>query len=81
MKLAKNCRYTVHEFKMGDVEDPDIVVAQPIYEWQQTEFGKWCMKHGNDMAYHIGISKFGYTVTIDGEFDNKHGTLLALKKT
>ena len=29
-----------HQFNLGDVEDPDIYAAQPIWEWQQTEKGK-----------------------------------------
>jgi hypothetical protein len=35
----------VHEFNMGDVEDPDLYAAQPLYEWQQSEQGKWIMEH------------------------------------
>ena len=27
----------VHEFPMGDVEDPDLYAAQPIWEWQESE--------------------------------------------
>ena len=33
----------VHTFSMGDVEDPDIMVADPIWQWQQTEQGQWIM--------------------------------------
>ena len=42
-----NCtiEYVVHKIKMGDVEDPDLFVAQPIYEWQQTDKGKYIMKN------------------------------------
>ena len=31
----------VHEIRMGDVEDPDIMVADPIWQWQQTDAGKF----------------------------------------
>lgn len=34
----------VHSIKMGDIEDPDIFVAEPIYNWQQTDEGKWVME-------------------------------------
>jgi len=34
----------VYKFKMGDVEDPELYAAQPIYEWQQSEAGKWIME-------------------------------------
>jgi hypothetical protein len=31
----------LHEFTMGDVEDPYLYAAFPISEWQATEHGKW----------------------------------------
>ena len=44
------CEVKVHEIKMGDVEDPDLFVASPIYEWQQTDSGKYIMEHSNPTA-------------------------------
>jgi hypothetical protein len=38
-------RVIFHSFKMGDVEDPEIYAAQPIWDWQQTEQGQWVMEH------------------------------------
>ena len=38
----------VHRFKMGDVEDPDIYAAEPLWKWQQSEMGKWVMEHAVD---------------------------------
>ena len=35
----------LHEFTMGDVEDPYLYAAFPISDWQQTEMGKWVMDH------------------------------------
>jgi hypothetical protein len=35
----------VHEFNMGDVDDPDLYAAHPIMEWQKSEAGKWVMEH------------------------------------
>jgi len=35
----------VHTITMGDVEDPDLMVAEPIYKWQQTDHGKWVMEN------------------------------------
>ena len=56
---------------MGDVDDVDVYVAQPIYEWQQTEQGKWVMKHANNLTYHTAPDPhaFGYRITITGEID------------
>jgi hypothetical protein len=62
---------TFHEFSMGDVDDVGIYVAQPIYEWQQTEQGKWVMEHANNLTYHTvpDPHTFGYRITISGEMD------------
>lgn len=38
----------VHEFQMGDVEDPDLHAAQPLYEWEHSERGQWVMKNSCD---------------------------------
>ena len=33
----------VHRINMGDVEDPDLMIAEPIWKWQQTPAGKFVM--------------------------------------
>lgn len=38
----------VHEFRMGDVEDPDLYAAQPLWDWQESEIGKWVMDRAVD---------------------------------
>jgi len=38
----------VHRFTMGDVEDPDLYAAQPLWEWQSSESGKFVMEHAID---------------------------------
>jgi hypothetical protein len=38
----------VHSFSMGDVEDPDLYAAQPLYEWEKSEAGQWVMKNAAD---------------------------------
>ena len=43
----------VHEIRMGDVEDPDLWVASPIWDWQQTEAGKFIMEHAVEKPYWI----------------------------
>jgi hypothetical protein len=34
----------VHQFRMGDVEDPELYAAQPLWEWQESEQGRWIME-------------------------------------
>lgn len=33
----------VHKFQLGDVDDPDLYAAHPMYEWRQSEMGQWIM--------------------------------------
>lgn len=43
----------VHEITMGDVEDPDIMVADPIWRWQQSDAAKFIMEHAVEEPYWI----------------------------
>ena len=43
----------VHKFRMGDVEDPVLYAAQPIYDWQQTEAGKFVMEHAVEPPWWV----------------------------
>ena len=72
----------VHTIKMGDVEDPDLFVAQPIYEWQQTEAGKWIMENSNPTpSWHRNhdIYNYGYTYQIRAYLTHKQLTYWKLK--
>jgi hypothetical protein len=54
--------YIVKKILMGDVDDPDLYIAQPIYEWQQTEAGKYIMANSNPAPeWHRGISHTTYS--------------------
>jgi len=58
----------VHRFRMGDVEDPDLYAAQPLWEWQESEQGKWVMERAIEKPIwhrHDNWAGFGtdYAVT------------------
>jgi hypothetical protein len=74
-------RHIVHKFRLGDCEDPDIYVAEPIYKWQQTEHGQWVMKHGRDQQYHMHMdyASFGYQVAITAHISAKRWTEYCLR--
>ena len=61
---------------MGDVDDVDIYAAQPIYEWQQTDHGRWVMSHAQDLKYYTAAdpTTFGYRITIRGELEEHAAT-------
>lgn len=43
----------VHKIMLGDVDDPELYVAQPIWEWQQTECGQFIMEHAAETPYFV----------------------------
>lgn len=57
----------VHEFSMGDVEDPDIYAGQAIYEWQESDAGKWVMENAVDKPFwhrQVDPASFGHKYLI-----------------
>jgi hypothetical protein len=72
----------LHTFKMDYVEDPYLYAASPIWEWQQTEQGKWVMENVIEPpVFHIDIDvhSTGYRVWIEGKLSPKAGTFFKLK--
>jgi len=64
-------RTVLHEFRMGDNDDPEIYAAGSIWEWQQTEAGQWCMKNcvPDSVTWGLGVDphNYGYRVHIYGD--------------
>jgi hypothetical protein len=81
---VEECReIVVHEFTMGDVEDPDLYAGQPLYEWQNSEFGQWCMKNAADTPTwhrHADPVTYGYRYTITAKFMGPALTEMLLRK-
>jgi hypothetical protein len=50
-KVVKFSDIMVHEFNMGDVEDPDLYAAQPLWDWQQSEAGQWVMENAVETPF------------------------------
>lgn len=63
-------------FNMGDVEDPEIYIAQPIYEFQQTPKGQWMMSNCKDPTYQIMPcpETYGYRAVISGLVEDIQAT-------
>lgn len=71
----------VKSINMGDVEDPDLFIAQPIYEWQQTPAGKWVMDNSNPKPlWKRNPNQFsGWTYEIFAYFTPEQRTYWTLK--
>lgn len=72
----------VHIFDLSDVEDPDLYAAQPLWEWQQSESGKWVMEHSVDVpVWHRMLDSlmYGYRYKITAKLTDKDYTFWTLK--
>ena len=69
---VEECREViVHQFSMGDVEDPDLYAAQPLSEWEKSEIGQWVMKNAVDTpSWHrlADPASMGYRYQIRAKF-------------
>jgi hypothetical protein len=75
-------KVVVHIIRMGDVEDPDLMVADPIWKWQQTDAGKWVMEHSTETPMwqrHVDINSFGYRYDIVAYLEGADLTYWKLK--
>jgi hypothetical protein len=81
-KAVKFSDVAVYSFGMGDVEDPDLYAAQPIYEWQQSEMGKWVMEHAVETPFwHRAVdpTSYGHKYYIIARLKEQDQTYWALK--
>jgi len=50
-------RVLVYTIQLGDVEDPEIYAAEPIYAWEHSEQGQWLHENSYQrMVYTINPS-------------------------
>jgi hypothetical protein len=72
----------VHSFMAADAEDPDIYAASPMWEWQQTESGKWIMENAVEEPTwyrQIDSMSYGYQYQIRARLTPEQITFYELK--
>ena len=72
----------VHRFRLGDVEDPVLYAAQPIFEWQQTEAGKFVMEHAVEPPWWVRTvdnATYGFEFVIVARMKESDQTFYKLK--
>jgi hypothetical protein len=72
----------VHRFSLGDVEDPEIYAAGPIWDWQQSEAGQFVMANaGEPPTYHQHFDQFyyGYQYAITAWLADADATYFCLR--
>lgn len=75
-------KLVVHTFTIGDVEDPSLYAAGPLYDWQQSEAGEWVIGHSIDPPYwqqSISASTWGYVIAVIANLDDADATYYNLK--
>ena len=81
-KYVKIKEFVAHTFSMGDVEDPDLYAAQPLYEWQQSEVGAWVMAHAVEPPFWTrqpDMASFGYRYYVVARLKEADQTYFKLK--
>ena len=72
----------VHEFFMGDVEDPDIYAAEPVFQWQRSELGRWVTAHAVGEIYWTraaDYASYGFRYRIMARLSEQNQTFFKLK--
>lgn len=67
-------RVVVHRFSVSDTDDPEIYAAQPIWEWENSDAGKFVMT--NSLTVPVFHKSFDYMTlgcrfAITAELDKK----------
>lgn len=74
--------YIVKQIRISDSEDPDLMIAFPIYEWQQTEAGKYVMTNSKPEPMWLrsfDTNTYGYLYAIKAYFTPEQITFYKLK--
>jgi len=83
MKISDEAiNVVVHKFRMGDVEDPALYAAEPLYQWEHSEPGQWVMKNSiQTPTWHLipNPDFFGHEVLIRAIFTPEQHTYWKLK--
>jgi hypothetical protein len=67
---------------MGDVDDPDLFVADPIWKWQQSEAGKFIMEHAEEQPYwtrSFDLHSYGHLYRIMARLSDQNELFFNLK--
>jgi len=74
IRIEAHHEVIVHTFIMGDVDDPDLYAGQPLWEWQQTDKGKFVMDNAVEPPVYnktIDHTQFGYKFYIKAKLPEK----------
>jgi len=80
--VVKFSDMVVHRFRIGDVDDPVLYATEPIYEWQQSDAGKFVMENAVEPLWwvrHVDHLWHGFEVVIVARMRESDQTFYTLK--
>jgi hypothetical protein len=74
-------KITFHSFTMGDVEDPELYAAEPLYKFMQTEQGQWIKANCPDPQYIVRPDdhRWGHRIIVYGQLEDRLATEYLLR--
>jgi hypothetical protein len=72
----------VHEFAVGDVEDPVVYAGEPLWDWQNSDSGAWVMDNAEEKPYWIkdlNHATYTYRFRIMARLSETNETFFRLK--
>ena len=72
----------VAEFRISDVDEPDLYASSHIYNWLQTDAGQWVKEHAiGDLTTtsSLDFDYMGHKFRITAKFEDKDATYFLLK--
>ncbi len=81
-RSVRFCDVCVHEFVVSDVDDVEIYIAAPVWDWQQSAQGAWVMEHAVNTPYwtqSVDHVTYGYRVRIMARLSEQDQTFWRLK--
>lgn len=72
----------VHEFTVGDVEDPILYAAGPLLDWENSEKGQWVLERAVESPiWHqtVDYNRFGFQFYITAKLKAVDYTFWMLK--
>jgi hypothetical protein len=75
-------KVVVHKIKLlGHSPDPDIEIAAPLHEWQQTSAGQFIMKNAVDInwTHYLEFNSYSYVYYVVATMEAKKLTEYCLR--
>ncbi len=80
--VKKIYKVVVHNFLMGDVEDPDVMAGSKLWEWEHSEVGKFIMEKAIEVPSwhrHLKYELYSWEYSIVAELYEDDLTYFNLK--